>query len=65
VGAAGSQFAGMNSTVIGNGIYSTPVYAPTVNIGVTVIMFHANDAGAKGAFDGAELVAKKGKGCEV
>lgn len=55
----------MNSTVIGNGIYSTPVYAPTVNIGVTVIMFHANDAGAKGAFDGAELVAKKGKGCEV
>ncbi|WP_037454296.1 hypothetical protein [Sinorhizobium fredii] len=75
--ASGSQFVGMNThtsgygtaNVVGNSVYgnysgssfSTPMYAPTRQIGVTVIMFHANEAGAKGAFDAAEVLAKKGK----
>lgn len=41
--------------------FSTPVYAPTSNIGVTVIMFRANEAGARGAWDAAEVVRKGGK----
>ncbi|WP_246763305.1 hypothetical protein [Rhizobium sp. 007] len=50
------------ATVYGNTAYgsysgssfSTPMYAPTAQIGVTVVMFHANEAGAKGAFDAAD-----------
>lgn len=75
--AQASRFVGMNTntsgfgqaTVYGNTAYgsyrgssfSTPMYAPTAQIGVTVIMFHANEAGAKGAFDAADVLAKKGK----
>jgi hypothetical protein len=71
--AQGTRFAGMatttngaaNASVYGNTAYgtynstsfSTPVYAPTAQVGVTVIVFHANEAGAKGAFD-AQLVLK-------
>ncbi|WFU88754.1 hypothetical protein QA644_06745 [Rhizobium sp. CC1099] len=75
--AQGSRFVGMNTntsgfgqaSVYGNTAYgsysgssfSTPMYAPTAQIGVTVVMFHANEAGAKGAFDAADVLAKKGK----
>lgn len=74
--ASGSRFVGMNTygtgtaqaSVYGNTAYgnysgtsiSTPMYAPTAQIGVTVIMFHANEAGARGAFDAAEVLKKQG-----
>lgn len=41
--------------------FSSPVYAPTAQIGVTVIMFRADEAGARGAFDAADVLKKKGK----
>lgn len=75
--ASGSRFVGMNTygsgtaqaSVYGNTAYgsysgssfSTPMYAPTAQIGVTVVMFHANEAGARGAFDAADVLVKKGK----
>jgi len=75
--ASGSQFVGMNTygsgtaqaSVYGNNAYgsysgssfSTPMYAPTRQIGVTVIMFRANEAGARGAFDADDVLAKKGR----
>jgi hypothetical protein len=34
---------------------------PTRQIGVTVIMFRASEAGARGALDAADVLAKKGK----
>ncbi|MCH4539945.1 MULTISPECIES: hypothetical protein [Brucella/Ochrobactrum group] len=37
-----------------------PVYAPTANVGVTVIMFRKGDAGARGAWDAAEVLKKEG-----
>ncbi len=74
--ASGSRFVGMNTygsgtaqaSVYGNTAYgtysgssfSTPMYAPTAQIGVTVVMFHANEAGAKGAFNAAEVLKKQG-----
>ncbi|AYG73606.1 hypothetical protein [Rhizobium sp. CCGE532] len=74
--ASGSRFVGMNTygsgmaqaSVYGNTAYgtysgssfSTPMYAPTAQIGVTVIMFHANEAGAKGAFNAGEVLKKQG-----
>lgn len=75
--ASGSRFVGMNTygsgtaqaSVYGNTAYgtysgstfSTPTYAPTAQVGVTVIMFHANEAGARGAFDAAEVIRNGGK----
>lgn len=75
--ASGSRFVGMNTnswgtanaSVYGNSAYgnynatsfSSPVYAPTAQIGVTVIMFNANEAGANGAFDAAEVIKNGGK----
>jgi hypothetical protein len=69
----GSQLAGVYSTSSGTAFvngnlvsanesgFSTPVMAPTADVGVTVIMFHASDAGAKGAFDASEVLEKYGK----
>lgn len=75
--SSGTRFAGMTSntfgqataTGFGNTAYGTysgttissPVYAPTRSIGVTVIMFHANEPGAQGAFDAAEVLKKAGR----
>ena len=75
--ASGSRLVGMQTqtsgvgtaTVYGNNAYgtyngtsfSTPVYARTANIGVTVIMFHANEAGSRGAFDAQQVLKKGGK----
>ena len=75
--AQGSRFVGMNTqssgfgqaSVYGNTAYgnynstsfSTPMYAPTARIGITVVMFHANESGASGAFDAKDVLAKNGK----
>ena len=70
---SGSRLVGVQSSstgaanVYGNyGTYSgstisTPMYAPTASVGVTVVMFHANEPGARGAFDAAEVLKKQGK----
>ncbi|UXS01118.1 hypothetical protein [Agrobacterium tumefaciens] len=65
--ARGSQMVGMQSQSYGSynsGFYSgsttyTPMHAPTAQIGVTVVMFHSNEAGAKGAFSVAEVLKQK------
>ncbi|TXR46605.1 hypothetical protein [Phyllobacterium endophyticum] len=73
----GSRLAGLstynsgtaNATVYGNSAYgnysgsgfATPVYAPTASVGVTVVMFKAGEAGAKGAIDAADVVKKQGR----
>ncbi|MBZ3693044.1 MULTISPECIES: hypothetical protein [Phyllobacterium] len=41
--------------------FATPVYAPTANVGVTVVMFRAKEAGARGAFDANDVLKKQGK----
>lgn len=41
--------------------FSTPMYAPTSDIGVTVVMFHPGEPGAKGAFDAAEMLKRLGQ----
>ncbi len=37
---------------------STPIMARTADVGVTVTMFRANEPGAKGAFNAAEVLKK-------
>lgn len=70
----GSQLSGVYSsasgnaygTAYGNNAYvnanasgvSTPIYRPTADVGVTVIMFHADEPGAKGAFDATEVLKR-------
>lgn len=69
VGVTGQSSGYGQVNVYGNTAYGTytgnsfaaPVYAPTASIGVTVIMFHANEAGAKGAFNAAEVLKNNGK----
>jgi len=49
----------MGNTVYANGTssgFATPIRRPTASVGVTVIMFHADDAGAQGAFDAAQVL---------
>ena len=70
---SGSQLVGVSSygsasvyggpymaSAYGSG-FSTPIYAPTSEIGVTVIMFHPNEPGAKGAFNSAEVLKRLGE----
>jgi hypothetical protein len=38
--------------------FSTPIYRPKSDIGVTVVMFHAAEPGAKNAFDAAEMLRR-------
>jgi hypothetical protein len=70
----GSQFAGVYSSATGSAVatgygnsafvtgsesgFSTPIYRPTADVGVTVVMFHADEPGAVGAFDAAEVLRK-------
>lgn len=72
----GSEIAGVYSSATGNAYassygrstlvtanassFSTPIHRPTSDIGVTVIMFHADEAGAKGAFDAADVLSRAG-----
>lgn len=44
-----------HSSGFANG-FSTPVYIPTSEIAVTVIMFHDDDPGAKSAFDARSVL---------
>lgn len=72
----GRQLAGVNTsnsgsfngTAYGRNVYgtynstgfATPIYAPTASAGATVIMYRANEAGAKGAWNAAEVLKKQG-----
>jgi hypothetical protein len=56
-GSATAYGSGGFATVNGSAI-STPIYRPTSSVGVTVVMFHANEPGAQGAFD-AKAVLKQ------
>ena len=54
-GTANGNSAYVNANVSG---FSTPIYRPTSDIGVTVVMFHAGEPGAKDAFDAAEVLRR-------
>jgi hypothetical protein len=70
----GSQLAGIYSssngsaygTAFGNSAFvtgsstglATPVYRPTADVGVTVVMFHAGEPGAVGAFDARQILGQ-------
>lgn len=58
----GSAFlTGYGNSVFATGYsngFSTPIYRRTADVGVTVIMFHASDLGAKGAFDAKQILEK-------
>jgi hypothetical protein len=68
--AQGSELSGVYLTdtgsTYGNSAYvnanasgfSTPIYRPKSDIGVTVVMFHAGEPGAKNAFDAAEMLRR-------
>lgn len=72
--AQGSQLSGVYSSATGNAYgsavgnsayvnasasgFSTPIYRPTANVGVTVVMFRADEPGAKGAFDASEVLKR-------
>ncbi len=50
--------AGLNSVNYTSSSLSMPIYRTSNNVGVTVVMFHANDPGAQGAFDASEVLRK-------
>ena len=56
----GSAFAaGYGNSAYASGYsngFSTPIYRRTADVGVTVIMFQANEPGAKNAFDAATIL---------
>lgn len=66
-GAASGQYSGLatgnlyngsaSGTYSGSG-FAAPIYRRTTSVGVTVIMFHENEPGAKGAFDAAEVLQR-------
>ncbi|WP_353644244.1 hypothetical protein [Mesorhizobium sp. WSM2239] len=56
-----NTFGGTTTGTFSGSSFSTPVYAPTASVGVTVVMFRAGEAGAKGAWDAADVLKKQGK----
>jgi hypothetical protein len=52
-GTYGSGFVSGQSSGFGS---ATAVHRPTASAAVTVIMFHANEPGAKGAFDASQVL---------
>jgi hypothetical protein len=44
------------NVIVNGSSFSTPIYRPTSSVGVTVIMFHAEEPGAQGAFDAAQVL---------
>jgi hypothetical protein len=54
--ATGSLYTGSASASYSESGFATPIYRRTTGVGVTVIMFHENEPGAKGAFDAAEVL---------
>lgn len=69
VGVQSSGNAYGTATTYGNTTYgrvngssfSTPVYAPTSSVGITVVMFRADEPGAVGAWDAADVLKKQGR----
>ncbi len=65
----GSQLVGINSygsaSIYGNSVYgsgfSSPVYAPTSRVSVTVVMLNDGDPGAKDAWDAKAILKKYGR----
>lgn len=56
-----STFGNRTSGTFTGTSYQTPLYAPTANVGVTVVMFRAGEPGSEGAWEAADVVARKGK----
>jgi hypothetical protein len=56
--ATGNLYAGNTSASYSGQGSATPIYRRTTSIGVTVIMFHENEPGAKGAFDATEVLQR-------
>jgi hypothetical protein len=56
--ASGSVTGTRNSATFSGWGSSSALYTPTTNAAVTVIMFKANEQGAKGAFDAKEIYQK-------
>jgi hypothetical protein len=54
-GSASAYGNAYGATAYGSGV-STPIYRPTANVGVTVVMFRANEPGAQGAFVAADVL---------
>ena len=55
----GSQVGALVGTDYGNGLSTvTPLHRPTSYEGVTVVMFHADEVGAQGAFNAADVLQK-------
>jgi len=52
-GTYGGGFMSANANAFGS---TSIVRAPTARAAVTVIMYHANDPGAQGAFDAAQVL---------
>lgn len=46
-------FGSANATTYGS---TSVIHAPTAGAAVTVVMFHANEPGAQGAFDAAQVL---------
>ncbi len=68
----GSQVVGMTGSGYGTATtaggttyvqtsgFGTPIRAPTANVGVTVVMYRANEPEARNAFDAAQIVKQFG-----
>ena len=55
----GSQVGALVGTDNGNGLSTvSAIRRPTASEGVTVVMFHADEAGAQGAFNAADVLQK-------
>ena len=60
ISGVGNSYGGFTSfNGYGSG-FTTPIMRPTADVGVTVVMFHAGEPGAKGAFDARAVLAKYG-----
>lgn len=56
----GNLYSGTGTVSYSGSGFATPIYRRTANVGVTVIMFHADEPGAKGAFDATEVLRRNG-----
>jgi hypothetical protein len=56
--ATGNLYSGNASASYSGSGYAIPIHRPTASVGATVIMFHENEPGAKGALDAAEILRR-------
>jgi anti-sigma factor RsiW len=61
-GQSWTPIEGQSSTPIDTNGISTPIYRRTSDVVVTVVMFHANEPGAKNAFDAAAILKRYSAG---